>query len=51
MRKYLCWLFGHSFICLFRWHSPHTEVTGWVCEHCDKIHREQWDTEYELTKR
>lgn len=50
MRKQLCWLLGHSFICLFRywWQSgvgeQGSEITGWVCQHCGKQRYEQWDT-------
>ena len=52
MRKYLCWLLGHSFICLFRFHwgtdrgqrSHGSEDTGWVCQYCGKQRFEQWDT-------
>jgi hypothetical protein len=49
MRKYLCWLLGHSYICLFRlhWDSPArqgSESTGWVCQHCGKQRFEQWDS-------
>jgi len=59
MRKYMCWLFGHSYICLF-WHRwgfiqpditymvPGTDqgsmTTGWVCQHCGKQRFEQWNT-------
>ena len=49
MRKYLCWLFGHSFICLLRWQNkdeygqPHSEMTSWTCQHCGKQRHEQWD--------
>ena len=50
MRKYLCWLLGHSFICLFRYHwgtenrTEGSETTGWVCQHCEEKRFEQWDT-------
>ena len=51
MRKYFCWLLGHSFICLFRYHwglenhgNEGSETTGWVCQHCGKQRFEQWDT-------
>jgi len=59
MRKYFCWIFGHSFICLF-WHrwgyivdDPNFMVSGtnegsvtsgWICQHCGKLRHEQWDT-------
>ena len=53
LRKYLCWLLGHSYICLYRkqWgghndsHSQTngSEYTGWICQHCDKQRFEQWD--------
>lgn len=51
MRKYFCWLAGHSFICLFRYHwgidrdhGQGSETTGWTCQHCGKTRTEQWDT-------
>jgi len=50
MRKYLCWLLGHSYICLFRYiwsNSPRcmgNQYTAWVCQHCGKRRTEQWDT-------
>ncbi len=37
MRKYLCWLLGHSFICLFRYHNSEE------LQHCGKTRIEQWD--------
>jgi len=49
MRKYLCWLLGHSYICLFsRWWqsgaNEGSETTGWTCQHCGKQRFEQWDS-------
>lgn len=51
MRKHLCWLLGHSFICLFRFHwgtdrgqPSHREDTGWACQHCGKQRIERWDS-------
>ncbi len=49
MRKYLCWLIGHSFICLFHYHwgindiNFGSESTGWICQHCRKEKFEQCD--------
>ena len=54
MRKYLCWLLGHSYICLFRYHwgiedrTEGSETTGWVCQHCEEKRFEQWDTKKKL---
>ena len=50
MRKYLCWLLGHSFICLFRYTWPNSprhmgsQYTAWICQYCGKQRFEQWDT-------
>ena len=49
IRKYFCWLFGHSYICLFHYHwdsglgEQGSETTGWKCQHCGKQRTEQWD--------
>ena len=45
MRKHLCWLLGHSYICLYRRHrgGKSSEVTGWMCQHCGKQRHHQWD--------
>jgi len=53
IRKHFCWLFGHSFICLFEYHFENTgnmgsDYTGWVCQHCGKIRTEQWDSSIRL---
>jgi hypothetical protein len=49
LRSYLCWLLGHSFICLHRnqWGTPDTHFStssGWVCQHCNYQRTEQWDS-------
>lgn len=52
MRKYLCWLLGHNYICLLRHHWRHCdstsglggEYTVWVCQHCGRQRTEQWDS-------
>lgn len=51
IRSYLCWLLGHSYICLFRWHwdsgvttTQGSETSGWKCQHCGEQKFEQWDT-------
>lgn len=52
LRKYFCWLLGHNFICLFRYHwgldrgsmSQGSMTTGWKCQHCGLQKMEQWDT-------
>lgn len=50
LRGYLCWLFGHNFICAFRQHwgmergRLGSETTFWMCQHCDEQREEQWDT-------
>jgi len=48
MRKYFCWLFGHSFLCLYRRCKKidgvgSVTVTGWKCQHCGQQKTEQWD--------
>jgi len=53
MRKFICWLFGHRSICLYRRNTNdpytygygHSEITGWKCERCRLWYKEQWDEE------
>jgi hypothetical protein len=51
IRSYFCWLLGHNFLCLFRYHwgtedrsTQGSETTYWVCQYCGKRNEEQWDT-------
>ena len=50
LRSYFCWLFGHSFICLFRYHwgldrgKQGSESSHWMCQHCNAQKFEQSDT-------
>ena len=44
MRKYLCWLFGHNYLCAFmncycsekNVDGKEAYITRWVCGHCGK---------------
>ena len=50
LRKYLCWLLGHSFLCVFRtrterdYPSQGSEYTEWLCQYCNERKSETWDT-------
>jgi hypothetical protein len=47
VRGYFCWLFGHSYICLFRHYfgsGSGSEDTAWECQYCGKTKTEQWDS-------
>ena len=49
IRKFICWVFGHNGICLYRkhnqWHDQTAgyEETGWKCQRCNKEWNEQYD--------
>ena len=49
MRRLMCWLFGHSLICLHRDlmrdqdGAAYFETTGWACQHCGMKKTEGWN--------
>ena len=51
IRKFICWIIGHRYRCLFRKHwdtengrGEGSETTHWECQSCGKLNSEQWDT-------
>lgn len=49
MRKFICWIIGHRYRCLY--HRLHEigdvndcVVTNWECQCCGKQDYQQWDT-------
>lgn len=42
MKRLVCLLFGHNWLCVYRHGGAQDQVTAWKCGRCGKTKKETW---------